>query len=170
MTRSAVHGRVALAVTVLIACALLLAAAALAAKPKRNARFEGHTSAPPVEGFRAPVKFTVAPDGKSLHSFTFGSLGCFGAGGFRPGVTPYTRNALIDAGKLEVPASGKFSDEAQSGSTVVGQTTTTEMTISGKFATAKGVAGTITFTQTVKGGGVNSKCGPEKISFSANAR
>jgi len=57
MTRTAVRGA-----TAVLVCAMLLAADALAAKPKRSARFAGHTSATPVEGFKAPVKFTVAAD------------------------------------------------------------------------------------------------------------
>ncbi len=66
MTRTALRGAFALAATAVLACALLLAAAALAAKPKKNARFNGRTSVPAIEGFRAPVKFTVAPNGASL--------------------------------------------------------------------------------------------------------
>ena len=168
MTRTAVRGGLALAAA--IACALLLCAVALAAKPKKNARFEGTTSATPVEGFHAPVTFTVAPDSKSLYRFTFGSFGCFGAGGFRPNVNPYTGNSLIEAGKLKVPANGKFTDHAISGYTVQGQTTTTNITISGRFSTPKRLSGTITLSQVVTGGGVNAKCGPQKLSYTAKAR
>ena len=166
MTRTAVRGGIALAASAV----LLLAATALAAQPKKNARFAGTTSAAPVEGFHAPVKFTVSADGKSLSSFTFGSFGCFGAGGFKPGVNPYTGNSLIDAGKLKLASKGKFTDNAISSHTVAGQTTTTKMTIAGHFATAKSVSGTITFSQVVKGGEVNSQCGPAKLSFSAKAK
>ena len=167
MTRTAVARATVVAV---LACALLLAAAALAAKPKKGARFSGHTSATPVEGFKAPVKFTVASNGKSLSNFTFGSFGCFGAGGFKPGVNPYTGNSLIDAGKLNIASSGKFTDNAVSAHTVAGQTTTTKMTISGRFSTPKRVAGTIAFSQVVSGGGASSSCGPAKLSFSAKAK
>ncbi len=170
MTRTAVRGATALVASLVLACALLLAAGALAATPKKKAHFAGHTSAEPVEGFRAPVKFTVAPDSRSLSNFTFGTLGCFGAGGFRPGVSPYTGSSLINAGKLKVKPNGGFSDKALAGSSVANQTTTTEMTISGKFASPKRVSGTITFFQKVVGGGVSSKCGPGKISFSASAK
>ncbi len=170
MTRTAVRGRIALLAALVLASALLLAAVALAAKPKKNAQFAGHTSTPPVEGFRAPVKFKVAPDSASLSNFTFGSFGCFGVGGFRPNVNPYTGESLIDAGRLKVAANGKFSDKALSGYTVAGQKTSTTMTISGSFSTPKKVSGAITFSQVVKGAGVNSKCGPATISFSASAR
>jgi hypothetical protein len=170
MTRTALRGTVALLTSAVLVCALLLAATALAAKPKKNAHFGGHTSAPAIEGFRAPVTFTVAPNGVGLNRFTFGSIGCFGSGGFRPGVSPYKGNSLIDAGKLRVPANGKFSDTALAGYTIAGQTTTTKITISGKFATPKSVSGTITFSQMVVGGGVNSECGPAKLTFSASAK
>ncbi len=169
MTRNAVRGAV-LAASAVLAVALVLAAAALAAKPKKHARFAGTTNATPEEGFHAPVKFTVSSDGKSLSGFTFGSFGCFGAGGFRPGVNPYTAHSLIDAGKLKLGANGKFSDNASASYTVSGQTTTTKMTISGKFSTPKRVAGTIVLSQVVKGGGANSKCGPAKLSFTARAK
>ncbi|HXB16354.1 MAG TPA: hypothetical protein VNV44_11505 [Solirubrobacteraceae bacterium] len=169
MTRTAVRGGLALLAAAAIACALLLCAVALAATPKKNAQFKGTTDATPIEGFHAPVKFAVAPDSKSLSRFTFGSFGCFGAGGFRPGVNPYTGSSLIDAGKLKVPSSGKFTDHAISRYTVQGQTTTTNMTISGRFSTPKSVSGTITFSQVVTGAGVNTKCGPAKLSYTAKS-
>lgn len=169
MTRTAIRGATALAAA-LVACALLIAASALAAKPKKNTSFAGHTSAQPTEGFRAPVKFKVAPDSKSLYNFTFGSFGCFGAGGFRPNVNPYTGNSLIDAGKLKVPASGKFTDHAISSYTVSSQNTQTKITVSGKFSSPKSVSGTIVISQVVTGGGLNLKCGPGTVDFTASAK
>jgi hypothetical protein len=170
MTRTAIRGAAALAAALALAGALLLAAAALAAKPKQNARFAGNTSAQPTEGFRAPVRFRVAPDSKSLYNFTFGSFGCEGAGGFRPNVNPYTGNSLIDAGKLKVPASGKFTDHAIAGYTVSGQDTQTKITVSGKFSSPKSVSGTIVISQVVTGGGLNLKCGPATVDFTATAK
>jgi len=170
MTRTAFRRALVLAASALVVCALVLAAAAPAAKPKKGARFSGHTNAPPVEGFKAPVRFTVAASGSSLGNFTFGSFGCFGAGGFRPHVNPYTGDSLIDAGRLKLGSNGKFSDSATATHTVAGQTTTTKMTISGKFSTPKRVSGTIELTQAVKGAGVDSSCGPAKLSYSASAK
>jgi uncharacterized membrane protein len=170
MTRTAARGRIALVAALVLACAAVLAAAALAATPKKNARFAGTMNTTPIEGFHAPVKFTVSPDGKSLQSFTFGTFGCFGAGGFRPHTNPYTGHSLIDAGKLKLGAKGKFTDNAISSYTVQGQKTTTRMTISGSFSTPKKVSGTITFSETVVGGGVNSKCGPAMPAFTARAK
>jgi hypothetical protein len=170
MTRTAVRGRIALLAALVVACAVALVATALAATPKKNARFAGTTNTSAVEGFHAPVKFTVSADGRSLQNFTFGSFGCFGAGGFRPNTNPYTGHSLIDAGKLKLGSKGKFTDSAISSYTVQGQKTTTKMTISGSFATPKRVSGTITFSQTVVGGGINSKCGPASPTFTARAK
>jgi len=170
MNRNAVRGGIAVVATAVIACMLLLAAAALAAKPKKGAHFAGHTSATKVEGFRAPVTFGVSSNGRTLTNFTFGSFGCFGAGGFRPGVNPYTGNSLIKAGKLKVPASGHFSDKASSSYSIAGTGTSTTMTITGTFSTPMRVSGTITFRQIVFGGGPASSCGPAKVSFSATAK
>jgi hypothetical protein len=170
MTRTAVHGTRAVALATALACVLLLAAAALAAKPKKGAHFTGRMSTPPVEGFHAPVKFTVAGNGKTLESFTFGSFGCFGAGGFRPHVNPYTGNSLIRAGKLKVSDKGKFSGTSTFAYTVAGQTTSTNMTINGSFPTPKTASGTITFTEKVTGEGLNQKCESPKLSFSASTK
>ncbi len=169
MTRTAARVRIALAAALVLVCAAVLTATALAAKPKKHARFSGTTNTTPVEGFHAPVRFTVSSDGRSLLNFTFGSFGCFGAGGFRPNTNPYTGHSLIDAGKLKVSSNGKFSDSAISSYTVQGQKTTTKMTISGSFSTPKRVSGSISLSQTVVGGGVNSKCGPGGPKFTAKA-
>lgn len=168
MSRSDVRRAIAVVAAVSLVCALPLAAPALAAKPKKGARFAGRTSAPPVEGFRAPVRFTVSPDGRSLYNFTFGTFGCFGAGGFRPGVNPYTGNSLIDAGRVKVAAGGRFSDKTLSAYSVAGQTTTTTISISGMFGAPKTATGTITFSQVVTGTS-KSACGPSKLSFYASA-
>lgn len=153
-----------------IAVALALAGAALAAKPKRGARFSGHTSAPAVSGFLAPVAFTVAQDGRSLKGFSFGSFGCFGAGGFRPGVNPYKGNSIIRVGTVKVASTGRFSvSKARSRVTVAGQTTTTTISVTGRFTKPKAATGTITFTQKVTGS-FESSCGPASIGFGATAR
>ncbi len=160
--------RVAFAAALPVLAGALLAAGALAAKPKHGARFSGHTGEPPVVGFLAPVKFTVAPNGRALYNFTFGTFGCFGAGGFRQGVNPYTGNSLINAGRIKVSANGHVSQKALSGYTVDNQTTTTSIMISARFSKAKKVSGTITFSQVVTGT-VHASCGPAKLSFTASA-
>jgi hypothetical protein len=154
---------------VALACALMLAAAvALAAKPKKGAHFSGHTSVSAVEGFRAPVTFSVSSNGRSLKGFTYGSFGCFGAGGFRPGVNPYTGNSLVHLGAVAVSRSGKISvTGAKRSYSVAGQTTVTTVSISGEFLTAKSASGTISFSQTVTGSTFKSSCGPAKVTFSA---
>ncbi|HEV2982682.1 MAG TPA: hypothetical protein VGX51_14730 [Solirubrobacteraceae bacterium] len=152
----------------LLLAAALAAATALGAKPKHGAHFTGHTSVVPVEGFLAPVKFTVSADGRSLSNFTFGTFGCFGAGGFRPGVNPYKGNSLIDAGKIKVAANGHFSQIATSSYTVQGFTLTTTMLIAGSFSTPRKASGTITFSQ-AESGTYHASCGPAKPTFTASA-
>lgn len=148
---------------------LALAAGALAAKPKHGAHFVGRTSVPPVVGFRAPVKFTVSKNGRSLSHFTFGSFGCFGAGGFKQGVNPYTGSSLIDVGTVKVSAKGAISASgARSTSKVGGQTTVTTISISGRFSKAKAASGSITFSQSVIGS-VMASCGPATVSFFVSA-
>jgi hypothetical protein len=153
----------------LLLAAALPVGASLAAKPKHRARFTGHTNRAAVEGFLAPVSFTVSSDGRSLSSFTFGTFGCFGAGGFRPGVNPYTGHSLIDVGKLKVTASGQMSQKATSSYTAQGTKTTTTIAVSGRFSTPKRASGTITFSQSVTGT-VTTTCGPAKETFTASAR
>jgi len=153
-----------------IACAAAFAAVALAVKPAHGAHFTGRTSASPALGFYAPVKFTVSQDGRSLKGFSFGTFGCFGAGGFRPGVNPYTGSSILHVSGIKVTDSGRFSvSGAKSRYTVAGQTTTTTIELSGRFTGRKTATGSITFSQKITGKFTGS-CGPGKIQFSANSR
>jgi hypothetical protein len=171
MMRTAAIRRNAFGVTFsLLAAAMTLAAAALAAKPAHGAHFSGRTSAAPVLGFRAPVSFRVSQNGRQLRGFSYGSFGCFGAGGFRPGVNPYTGNSIIHVGTVNVSASGQISvSGATSKYSVSGQTTVTTISVKGRFSAAKVATGTITFSQKLTGT-FNSSCGPAHISFYASAR
>ena len=168
--RAATVRRSALAVTLgLLTAALMLAAVALAARPARGAHFHGHTAASPVVGFLAPVNFTVASDGRSLKGFSFGSFGCFGAGGFRPGVNPYTGGSIIHVGTVKVSGAGAISVKGvTSSSRSFGNTTVTTVSIAGRFTKAKAATGTITFSQTISGK-FSSHCGPAAIGFKASA-
>lgn len=169
MKRAAVIRRSAVGSLVAIACAIAFAAVALAVKPAHGAHFTGRTSASPVLGFYAPVKFTVSQDGRSLKGFSFGSFGCFGAGGFRPGVNPYTASSILHVSKIKVTDSGRFSiTGAKSRFTVAGQTTTTTIAVSGRFTGRKTATGSIAFSQKVTGTATTS-CGPGKIQFSASS-
>lgn len=151
----------------LLAGALALCATALAAKPKKNARFSGTLKTTIVEGFRAPVTFKVSGDGKQLQNFTFGSFGCFGAGGFRPGVNPYTGHSLINVGTLKLAKNGQFSQTKPSSYTVSGQTTSFTVKVSGRFSTRTSAIGTIQFTESVSGG--PGKCTSLPLAFSASS-
>lgn len=171
MSRNILRSVLATLAGAVIAALLVLAGGALAAKPKRHAHFAGHTSVPPVLGFRAPVSFTVAANGKSLRSFSYGSFGCFGAGGFRPGVNPYTGGSVVHVGAaVPVSGSGRIAVSGlKSSRSGFGQTTVTTIAISARFGRPRRASGTITFSQAVTGT-FTGTCGPVTVHFAASAR
>jgi hypothetical protein len=169
MTRATAIRRSLVGALLALICATAFAAVALAAKPAHGAKFTGRTSAQAVVGFFAPVNFTVSQDGKSLKSFTFGTLGCEGAGGFAPGVNPFKGGSLIHVGTVKVSSKGAISvSGAKSKFEIQGQITTTTVAVTGHFTKSKAVTGTITFSQKFSGT-LDSGCGPGKINFTASA-
>ncbi|HEX5224155.1 MAG TPA: hypothetical protein VFW29_03395, partial [Solirubrobacteraceae bacterium] len=127
----------------------------------------GHLSTAPVEGFTAPVKFKVAANGKQLEDFTYGSFGCFGAGGFRPGVNPYKGNSLVKLGALKVAGNGRFAQTKTAGYTVQGQTTSFTVSVSGHFTKHTRATGTIKFTES--NSVTPSKCTSDTLTFTASS-
>lgn len=163
LSRVARRGIVALLAGVAL---LVTAAAAIAAHPKKGSHFAGATSESPVNGFKAPVTFAVSANGTTLTKFAYSTFGCFGAGGFRPGIDYYTQpSAIVKAGTVKVAGSGHFS---VTGAVFVysshGVTTTTTTKVTGAFASSRAASGTITFTQKDTGT-FTSNCGPAKIQF-----
>jgi hypothetical protein len=149
-----------------------LCATALAAHPKTGKRYAGFTGEPKLLGFGAPVGFKVSADGTKLLNFTYASLGCFGAGGFKPGVSPFKNAyAIKQIGTVTVAANGHFSiKNAKSSFKVAKQTTITTSTISGRFKNARTAVGTITFGQKFKASHVDGgSCGPVTVTFAAKA-
>lgn len=170
MTRAAVIRRSLAGTLIALVCVAAFAAVALAAKPVHGAKFSGRTAAEKVGGFFAPVTFKVSQDGKSLSGFTFGTLGCEGAGGFPPGVSPYKNGAIIHVGTVKVSSKGNISvSGASSKYTFNAQTTTTTVAVTGHFTKSKAATGTITFSQKFTGSAFNGGCGPAKINFTASA-
>ena len=162
------RGRIAAA---LAATALLASsAAALGALPKHGASFKGKIDRVVLNGFIAPVSFKVAADGKSLTGFRYSTLGCFGAGGFRPGVDYFTQpGAIIKVGTVKVTKGGHFSvTGAVSSTTSFGNKFTTTTNVSGVFTKSKAAKGTIVLSQKVTGK-FSSTCGPSSITFTATA-
>jgi hypothetical protein len=153
----------------MLACTLALAGAAtaLAAHPKKGAHFKGSFGFTGINGFKPPVAFTVAHDGKTLTAFTYSTLGCFGGGGFQPGVDYYTKpSAMIKVGTVKVSSSGHFSVKGVVATyTISGYTTKTTTTLSGKFTSAKAATGTLTFSQTYTPGA--HSCNSNALTFSA---
>jgi hypothetical protein len=162
-----VSRRATIAVVSLLVCLVALVASALAATPKKGAHFTGRLSTPPISGFHAPVTFKVSASGKLLDNFTFGSFGCFGAGGFKPGVNPYTGRALIDVGTIKVFTGGKFSQTKPASYTVNGQTASFTVTVSGHFSKRTSATGTIRFTEVV--GVTPAKCTSATLTFTAKS-
>ena len=165
-------GRRMIAIPIVIVAALATATtAAIAAHPKRGAHFAGFSDLTAISGFRAPVSFSVSSSGASLLNFKFSSLGCFGAGGFRPGVDYYTKpEAIIKIGTVKVSKSGRFSATgAVSSHTAFGITTKTTAGVNGTFTSAKTATGTINFSQQDTGK-YTSSCGPASITFTAKGR
>jgi hypothetical protein len=154
---------------VLVSLAVLTTAtAAIAAHPKKGSHLAGATSEAPVNGFKAPVTFAVSPNGKTLTKFAYSTFGCFGAGGFRPGIDYYTQpSAIVKVGTVKVSGSGHFS---VTGAVFVysshGVKTTTTTKVTGSFTKSTAANGTITFTQKDTGT-YTSSCGPATLSFTA---
>lgn len=151
---------------------LVVAATALAAATRAGARFSGTTSATPINGFHAPVSFRVSGDGRSLTGFAFSSLGCFGAGGFRPGEDVYAQPfSVIKVGTVKVAANGTVTATgvkfvyAYKGTP---NRTTTTVSVSGRFASPGRISGSITFSQS-NPTALPTTCGPAHTSFSARA-
>jgi hypothetical protein len=147
-------------------------AAALGALPKHGASFAGTTSAVKINGFSPRVLFTVSKNGKSLSGFRYSTLGCFGGGGFRPGVDYYAKaDWFIKVGTVKLTAKGHFSATgATFSNTVVGLTTTTTTSVKGSFTKTKTASGTIVLSQKITGK-FTSSCGSTlPIHFTATAR
>jgi hypothetical protein len=141
---------------------LALAAGALAALPLKGP-FAGTTSAHPINGFHDGVTFTVINNGRTLHDFSFGTLGCFGTGAFPVGVDPYALASSVGKiTKIDVTPTGTFSLTTKPTFNETDGITTTAA-VQGAFSSPKSVKGTITITQTFK----TDKCGPTKMTFTA---
>ena len=155
----------------LVAGAVVLASAAVAAAahPKDGAHFAGtELAAGEINGFKPPVTFTVSANGKELTNVRYSTLGCLGAGGFRPGVDYYTMpDSIIKVGTVNVQPSGSFSVTGVKSDFVhPALTIATTTKLSGSFTSATAAHGTIVFTQKELGAN-NFSCGPVTVSFKA---
>lgn len=139
-----------------LTCTIVLsgAASAFGAHPKKSAHFSGTFAHIELEGFKAPVSFTVSSSGKALKGVTYSTLGCFGAGGFKPGVDYYTKPAaIIKVGAVKLSSSGRFSAKGVVFKyTAFGFTTTTTTTLSGRFTGTRAASGSVRFTQQLSSG------------------
>jgi hypothetical protein len=151
---------------------LALSAAALAAHPKAGTKYAGFTAEQKIEGFGAPVSFKVSANGAKLLNFQYGSLGCFGAGGFRPGVNPFTQfGGIKRLGTFTVSTNGHFSianAKSTYKSSKFKYSIVTTSQVTGRFVTSKHATGTIRFSQADRQGGKTTNCGPASIAFTAS--
>jgi hypothetical protein len=158
-------------IALVLASAALLsgAASAIAAHPKKRAHFSGSFAFTGVNGFKAPVAFTVSKDGKTLTGFVYSTLGCFGSGGFQKGVNYYTKpGAIVKVGTVKVSSSGHFSASGVvSRYAAFGYATTTTTTLSGSFSKSNAASGTVSFSQKLAPGGAT--CNATRIAFKAKA-
>jgi hypothetical protein len=152
-----------LVIALAAAAALVLTASAVAVLPQKG-KFAGTTNAHGIAGFKDGVTFSVINGGKTLHDFTFGTLGCFGTGAFPVGVDPYALATSVGTVQtIPVGPKGTFLVTAKAHFADANDTTTTAV-IQGTFSSAKAVKGTITITQTDTS---KDKCGPSKLTFTA---
>jgi hypothetical protein len=152
-----------LVIALAAAAALALTASAVAVLPQKG-KFAGTTNQHPIAGFKDGVTFTVINSGKTLHAFSFGTLGCFGTGAFPVGVDPYALATSVGTVQtIPVTAKGTFLVTAKPHFADPNETTTTAI-IQGTFSNAKTVKGTITISQVDTS---KDKCGPTKMTFSA---
>ena len=153
---------------------LAISATALAAKPKAGKKYSGVTTAPKLNGFKAPVSFKVSRDGSKLAGFRYSDFGCLGSGGaFQPGVNYYLKSFnLHKLGTIPVATNGSFSVTNVSTTYVIqGQKTVTTSSVAGKFKNSKMASGTITFSQKFTAPRVHGEsCGPATVSFTAKAK
>lgn len=149
---------------------LAMCATALAARPKAGKTYSGYTSAPKINGFRAPVSFKVSSKGTSLLGFRYGEVGCIPGGAISG--NPYNNaSGVIKVGTIAVSGKGGFSVKNAKFTRVMTTTDVTTSTVTGKFKTTKTATGTITFTQHLTGpGGFSKSCGPVHLTFNATTK
>jgi len=150
------------------ALSLLLAAAALAAHPKAGKKYSGSTSAPKMNGFRAPVSFKVSSSGGRLLSFKYGNTGC--PSQTKPAGNPYLKSAaLTTVGTIHVSSAGTFSVKNLKTST--GPATYTISSVTGKFKSAKTATGSIKISNWFSVPGNTHSCGPtSSVRFTATTK
>jgi hypothetical protein len=144
-----------------IAATLTLAGSAPATLPGQKASFSGVTSERAINGFRATVTFKIGIGGRTVRSFVFQTLGCFGTGAFPVGVDPYAETSWR-VNSMPVSATGVFSAKVTPTTTTPGAGKMAA-TISGTFNTARKVTGKFVFSQAQNGG----ECGPQTVRFTA---
>ena len=151
-----------------VALSLLVAAAALAAKPLRSKTYTGVTSGQAVYGFKPYVKFRVSSNRKQLLAFNWGGS-CL-AGPKPPNGRP-PQTFVHPVGTIMMHRNDKFSIKNAKQTLNFGPNGTfvNISTVNGYFKTSRTATGTIKYTQegfSVQGASLG-KCS-RKVSFTAN--
>jgi hypothetical protein len=152
------------------ALTLILAGAALAAHPKAGSKYAGFTSAPKVNGFRAPVSFKVSSSGNKLLSFKYGNTGCPSM--TTPPGNPYLKsNSITTVGTIHVSSTGTFSIKNLKTTSTSNKTTFfTISSVTGKFKTAKTATGRIKFSNGFNAPGFTHSCETFTVTFTATTK
>jgi hypothetical protein len=153
-----------LAITLAVSTTLAVAASAWAVVVPSNGPFAGKTALRGINGFSNVVQFNVTGGGKFMKKFTFGTLGCFGVGGFPVGTDPYgdPANTVLIASIPVTKGAFKYTAKV---TLPDGTGTVTTALIQGSFTNGKAVSGTISVSQADQG----DTCGPAKTKFTAVA-
>jgi len=160
-------------VAALSVSALILCSVASAVVPKAGGHYKGVTSMTAINGFSDPVTFTVAANRKTVKGFTFGTFGCMGAGGFKPGVSPWTGTALKQIASMPISSSGRFSGTSlvSHSQTSPKLTDTVSYTVTGRFVKGGKATGTITVSEKLTQAAIKTPqtCGPAPMTFGASS-
>ena len=164
-------------ITAIMTAALVvgLTATAVAAHPKAGRHYRGTIAKLKVNGFAAPVSFTVSADGHKLVHFTYGTLGCQGGAGFLPGVTPFRGAFLMPVATIPVATNGQFavhnSVRTVTSTKGVPLVTKSITSVTGRFTSPKRATGAITLSQRFQPRhGPSFSCGPVNFAFTATPR
>jgi hypothetical protein len=161
------HLALAAAATLLM---LAVCGVAVAAHPAAGSKYSGYTSAAKVNGFRAPVSFTVSGTGSKLLTFQYGNVGCLA---YPITGNPFgTASGFVEVGSILVSGDGSFSvSDAKHVNNSAGVKTVITSTVTGNFKTRKKATGKIAFVQKDTGpGGFNKRCGPIDLTFTATTK
>lgn len=136
--------------------------------------YRGTTSLSPINGYRDPVSFTIAPTGDAIESFSFGTLGCVGGvGGFIARQDPWGGAALKQISSITIGADDSFSGTGETVRAIPEPrfNDTLRYVVTGHFLPGgHAAAGTIAVSERVVEPVAHrdERCGPVTMTFTAS--